>query len=273
MAPVNDYGMKVSRQGIDVKTCSDSQLLWSSSFRMPLVIQTGTYGISDPTSTQTIVTHNLGYTPICFPLVNGFNFSGGDNGSCDFDCGNSLAGGGVMNIDDTKIWYRGGSFSSSKTVTYFIFPLDLEQDISGVNINTTDDTVGSPTTDYGWKVSKTGEDVLTADLSELASFSGTSSEGFSVRHQIIHKVGGVSSLNSGSTATIAHGLGYKPMFLFYADGGADGYSIVLLDLVVVAGPAVVVKARCWADATNIYFKNDSGGTHSLRYVIFKDPLL
>ena len=238
---------------------------------MPLVIASGTFGLASA-GDQTIYTHNLGYVPIAFPLVNGYWASGGDNGTCDWDC-STLQDDGSIFIDDTKIWYKSNSFGSGKNVTYLVLGVDLETDITYQNIDTVDDAIGTINNNYGFKVSKITKDVLTAGLADLASFSGTSSFGTSVRHQIIHSVGGYENLTSGSTLTIAHNLGYKPMFLFYVDSGVDGFFIEQISYRVEADATLTITNRCYADNTNIYFVNNSGGTWSLRYVIFKDPLL
>jgi hypothetical protein len=49
-------GMKISKPGYDVKTCTDDQLIMSSEFKMYSVALQGV-------STGTIISHGLGYTP------------------------------------------------------------------------------------------------------------------------------------------------------------------------------------------------------------------
>lgn len=55
-----DYGIKISQDGYDVKTCTDQQLVMSSKFNLLKSKMTGTVtGVST-------VTHGLAYTPIFF---------------------------------------------------------------------------------------------------------------------------------------------------------------------------------------------------------------
>ncbi len=53
-----DYGIRVSKEGYDVKTCTDEQLSFSSSFYNQLIHKKGT--VSGVAAT---VSHNLGYIP------------------------------------------------------------------------------------------------------------------------------------------------------------------------------------------------------------------
>lgn len=54
----DDYGIRVSKEGYDVKTCDDDQLIFSSSFFSSIVNQKGV-----STTAHTQITHNLGYVP------------------------------------------------------------------------------------------------------------------------------------------------------------------------------------------------------------------
>ena len=264
MPDVNDYGMKISRQGYDVTTCSDNQLLWSSSFRLPVIIQSGTYSITDETSTQTIHTHNLGYVPLFFMQR---RVTAGNPQYWSFAHTTGNGDGGAVYVDTTKIWYNANGLGDPTKITFFIFNANIETAYTASIVDSDDDVQGAVSNDYGFKVSKEGSDVTSAGLADLQSFSGSSLAGIPVRHQIIHKIG-TGSL-SGSLFTVAHGLGYRPMFLFYTKHGSDGYycnpSHYSSDL--------TERIRTYADTTNIYLKNGSGATLPLAYVIFKDPLI
>ena len=57
----SDYGLKVSKDGYDVKTCTDDQLVFSSSYFSDLI---NIQGSDLPSSTGiTTVSHGLGYSP------------------------------------------------------------------------------------------------------------------------------------------------------------------------------------------------------------------
>ena len=69
-----DYGMRVSKQGYDVKTCTEDQLVFSSSYFTNIIHQKGSfrpgpdngYGASD---TPGSVSHNLSYVPDFFMYI------------------------------------------------------------------------------------------------------------------------------------------------------------------------------------------------------------
>jgi len=64
---MGDWGMRVSKEGFDVKTCADYDLVMSSSFNMLKTVMTGT------ASGTTFIDHGLDYPPIyfCTNLING----------------------------------------------------------------------------------------------------------------------------------------------------------------------------------------------------------
>ena len=59
----SDYGIKISKDGVDVKTAADEDLIMSSSFNM---LKTKATGI---VTAPTTVAHGLGYIPIVFVSV------------------------------------------------------------------------------------------------------------------------------------------------------------------------------------------------------------
>ena len=266
MADINDYGMKVSRQGFDAKTCSDNQLLWSSSFKSNTLLYHGCVTMTDHSQNQTLFEHNLGYVPVYFVTV----------GQELWDV-TKLDGNCWLAMDDTGLYYFANELASNKKINYWIYNTPLTTAYTAGSVDTTDDTIGSINDDYGFKVSKAGHDVKTADVEDMVNFSGTSDLGFSVRNQTIHKIGTGTS-NSGALYSVAHGLGYKPMFLFYLFSSGRGWHIAQLGYDVFIdweAEEVVAEAkyRGYADTTYIRFRNDTGNNKSIAYVIFKDPLL
>lgn len=114
--------------------------------------------------------------------------------------------------------------------------------------------------DYGMKVSKAGFSVLTANEQQLIF----SSKYTTLR---VHSKGsGTVTHTGGRIATIAHGLGYVPMFVVHADYYNSG-KYAYLPITTTSDES---EASCWADSTNIYvkvngnlgyqahFSNDSG---------------
>lgn len=97
MADVNDYGIKISQEGFDVKTCEDKDLVMSSSFNMLKTHMVGS-------GTNTTVAHNLSYTPIIFSV----NQSGNTAGIIGDDY--------LTTIDGTNI-----TLGATYTTKYYIF--------------------------------------------------------------------------------------------------------------------------------------------------------
>lgn len=78
---VNDYGLKVSRSGVDVTTATNDQLVFNSSQDVFKIVQTGTIVLSQGAFTGTAGTyqeffgsasqlHGLSYTPIVLSVLN-----------------------------------------------------------------------------------------------------------------------------------------------------------------------------------------------------------
>lgn len=79
----NNYGIKISQNGFDVRAATDSQLIMSSGFNSFKIIQTGTNTLPnfsvgssgaafnyDEDLGNTLVTHNLGFVPIGLVFLN-----------------------------------------------------------------------------------------------------------------------------------------------------------------------------------------------------------
>lgn len=95
--------------------------------------------------------------------------------------------------------------------------------------------------DYGFKVSKDGENVLTCDDEDLVFSSGFDN--------LIRKTSGTASITDNTT--VAHGLAYNPVFFHLFSRDDDRYKMY--------GGGI--------DATNLLLE-DMGGTTRVRYYIF-----
>ena len=250
-----NYGIKVSRAGYDVKTCSDHQMLFSSSFETLSVIDSGFDTVSG-SSNETLWTNNLSYTPAFYCISRN-------------DGQESLYWGSKeVRMDSNELkWYG----SDDSNLAWFIFNRPINVSYTAPDVDTNDDTQGSYSTNYGFKVSKTGEDVTTAGLDDLNCFSGASAANQPVRNQIVHKSGEIRVLN-GDTESVAHGLGYRPMVHVWEEGSTGIWTPRVLTYEVV-GPPISVNfiRRVYSDDTNIYIYNLTGGDHDYAYLILKDP--
>jgi len=105
-----DWGMRVSKEGFDVKTCADEDLVMSSSINLLKTAQVGT--ISG--GTQYFINHNLGFTPIFFSI--GYDGTVG-----------SFMGMGANNnvyVDGTAV-YSLGIFETGGPIKYYLFYEDF----------------------------------------------------------------------------------------------------------------------------------------------------
>lgn len=124
------------------------------------------------------------------------------------------------------------------------------------------------TLDYGLKVSKPWYDVKTATPAQLV---------FSSKYPTLRvhtKGSGTITHTGGRTVTIAHGLGYVPMFMVHGNiyGGSNFYQLPYVD------SSNVSQAYAYADATNLYIRvhddfgyvrhniNDLGEETSIGYI-------
>lgn len=72
---MSDYGIKISKPGVDVTKAEDSELIYTSTLFGLKVYQTGLVDVTIPASSAdfsvhyTDVTHDLGYAPAFFAFV------------------------------------------------------------------------------------------------------------------------------------------------------------------------------------------------------------
>jgi hypothetical protein len=245
---MSDYGIKVSRTGFPVETAADNQLLYSSSFPTLSVIQEGTVGAGGS------VSHALGYFPV-------FSYQ-------SYFTSNSAFGGGKVSVDDSFV-YNGGT----QTVRYRLYNRNIRTNETGKNVITTPVTQGSVSQDYGFKVSKDGVDVGTADLNNLTSFSGASLAGFAVRQLIVHQTGFTDNISNGVTGTYSHNLGYAGQLWTYIRSHADtAYTFDEMIFTVSAGPTLTIAYQSTTDSGNVYAYNNLGSAIDFAYILFKDPI-
>ena len=121
-----NYGMKISKDGGDVKTAVDKDLVMTSKFNQIKVSAQGTFTVVVPANTASATTniaHGLGYAPgylIFLEEVAG----DGKKRPLNFRGTNDLrANSGGTNVSITVNYPIGGTFGTNKTHNgyYFIF--------------------------------------------------------------------------------------------------------------------------------------------------------
>ena len=76
---INESGIEVSQDGVDVTTATDEQLVMSSRFNMLKVVDTGTTTVNKPANSavaSNTINHGLGVTPIVLGFVESPNSPG-----------------------------------------------------------------------------------------------------------------------------------------------------------------------------------------------------
>lgn len=277
---MGNVGSKVSRQGYSVDRAADTQLLFSSAFKSAVVLFSGKVTIADLTVPQNIVTHNLGFYPAHYTYI---DFGDGIlKMMCQQD-GIGDDGEGAVFTNTTSLFFQpsaGMPMTGSATIHYFIFNIDLETNYTAPIINTTEEASAGLSGSYGFKASRDGLNVLTAALSDLQVYSGASLASQDVRNQIVHSVTTGTIGAAPDFESIAHSLGYAPMYMVYVKNPTYGYHIVTnsidfdLDLILLIIFSFPVYESS-SSVTEVFFANDAAswaGSRAFSCVIFKDPV-
>jgi hypothetical protein len=190
---MSDYGIKVSRTGLDANTASDKQLAFSSEWPLLPIEAEGQVTITVPSGggyvTQDIFTHNLGYAPVfIIDRISGNPFYFPLWGWCN----------------DEKIWFEGG-LDESITLRWRIFRRAIETKYDGKNVNVIDSTK-TDDSDYGILVSLPNKSVYSNDKRDFGVRSDVRQLMVAKSDYIPGDVGGIEG---------THHLGYKPMYLAY----------------------------------------------------------
>jgi hypothetical protein len=102
-----DWGMRVSQEGFDVKTCSDDELIMSSSLNQLKTAKVGT--ISGGTGVVT-ESHTLGFVPLFF----GVKYYGT---TCSFVGSGANS---IFTVTGTSVWTY-GVLHPTDPIKYYLF--------------------------------------------------------------------------------------------------------------------------------------------------------
>lgn len=255
------YGISVSREGFNVTNCADFEKLYDSRWKCLKIEYQGSYTVTSSATVQTIYTHGLGYTPFFMTFLKNIS-----NRSVlaisDFD-----GIGGVSNFselircDGTSLVFDNSSGLYNGTVLYnYVFVDQIDEAITESKVKTTS-TTSSVAAGYGFKISKSGKNVLTATGKDLI----ISSEYSTLQ---INQVSTGSHNFSSSTLTISHGLGYVPQFYFYVKNLRGDSRWEMIGNSSITAPTLTVEAT----TTNCKLTLTGQGTKNYSLIIFKDPI-
>ena len=258
---MGDWGLKVSQQGYDVKTCADKEMLLHSSFKHLKIYMEGSF--SGVAAGGTIATHNLGYKPIFYVHgLSGYNskiIPGADEDFIHYDSPRTNTTTLIQGPGDVR-----------PAGYYYIFQEQVNQSYSAVEIQPTATSQGTQIADYGMKASKATYDVKTAVVKNLIMTSGRKSANEQAKLHIIH------SITTGSfpseapwTITVTHSLGYIPMVWWFhtVSGDTTKWQMArLFDSVIGTSLYEITTTNTTFSDANLFA---GGGNYSC--VIFKDP--
>lgn len=243
---MGDYGIKGSRPGYNIQDLQDYLQIFNSSFPHLKLEE-----YDDFTGT---VTHDLGYPP--------FHFIAKSDGRVDQNAGLVTDNYGVSSTVLAK------AFGSNKR--YFLFRQDIETDFdadsfSGGTTSTTGDD------NFGFKLTKDGEDISSTDLRDFSLHSNTATP-------LLHKISEGAMSNTGGglgfERTVAHGLGYTPIAFAYIKPGTNSLGLNSSRWCIVPGSTGAAGAYYTVDATNVYVTADNSlftGSPRASVVVLKDP--
>lgn len=181
----DNFKVILSQLGYDVGSLSDINVLFSSDFRIPLIVLEGTVAGNGT------VNHNLGYAPFVMSWVKTNTSATGG-----FDPGFSTT------ITKTQITY---GYSSSYTIKYRIYAIDIGKAFQAKSLRSpAAPFVTSGVKDMVLKVAKAGKDVSSKDLRDLNLDSSTRSI---ILHQVL--TGACGTIASGDYAGV-HGYKFVP---------------------------------------------------------------
>jgi hypothetical protein len=193
------YGARVSRAGFKASTCADFESAFDSRYPNLKIAFQGAFTSTSSGSSQTILTHNLGYAPVFWFYVRD---KYGTNNITLARTGYSQ----FFKINSTNFIYNGGAADVFE-IYYYIFHQRIDQNITYNTVSNTPTTPSGSSDAYGIRVSKTGFDVKTAAPKDLAWSSEYPSP-------IIQKMD-TGSLTAGTEKTVSHGLNYFPQYFLY----------------------------------------------------------
>ena len=261
-----NFGLKISKPGQDVNVATDANLHYSSKFNILKVFKEATTTVNWNGTTHvgalTQIAHGLNFTPAFLAFIeadtNKWMGMGGDSTQVSDVDYVSLSG--YTDSTNLNLSMNASIFSTRRNtnmdlnVRYFIFGDTARETSTQTNV------LG--TKDFGMKITKTGKDISSKLIEDLLFDSEMPSMMIAVQ--------GSTSITSGGTTTVAHGLGYKPAFLVMVSTDNTTFYLSYYNP-NVSGPS----AYGWIDSTNLNLRSFNGGgqTHYFKYVIFVNKLV
>ena len=200
---MGDYGFKVSKEGVDVRTATIKEQIINSDKNTIKIFKEGGFNKSIPAdpgaAISETVAHNLNFIPAFLSYAKLSNaLKAHMPYTIDFD--NSLQQTWILDSDSTNLNFIIERAFASMTAKVYYFILGNEI------LSSSDKTIYSPTRDYGIKIARPDVDVRTAGDLELQ---------FTSKYDTLKPFLFGSGTVAGGTLQINHNLDYYPAFLFF----------------------------------------------------------
>jgi len=265
---MGNYGIKISKEGYDVKTATPSQLIYSSkwsNFKIYTTLDcTVTLTGTQQEGTNTVA-NPLPYPPVFFPYV--------QSSTIPNKWRPALMGGSVSMPDD----YNWGGVAVFYNLNQNLFDCYISHIGTGTRTFTfkiilfVDQFSGTPQTlpsidNFGIKIAKEGVSVLTAKDSELSMTSKYSNLTVALSNS-------VSVTDRGD---ITHNLGYVPIYLVWFNPTGDSVYGDAYFITPTSGifNGTVRHIEVWADSSKLYFSTeDSVNPNTFKYLIFYEKIV
>ncbi len=241
---MSDYGIKV---GPNINTDTDAQLNLTSKYSSLKLFKWGNASFTTNGSGvgSTSITHGLGYAPIsmvfrkhtakwvggtdlpttefpnAFSHIGALNWYAGGNKSIDFR----------VKVDDDKLYIEDGGIGNLANNTTYNFRYYILVDLSQAFSSASNLVL---TNDYGFKISKPGKNVLTAEEYDMAYSSKYKALQYYANHvqdQDLTLPAMFASPYDDYVEEVVyvdfeHNLGYAPLYLAYVSEDSSVYTTV-----------------------------------------------
>lgn len=265
---MGDFGVKVAKAGADIDSTNIRDYTLHSGVNILKIFQEITNIASVTTGVvKTIdITHNLGYKPMVLSYFKHPSDGHWYSAPCrTFDYGNQPPTWDLMSVmkhlSDNQIQIRlydgdPAMPSSPTNISYKVYILADPREDAWYEPATSDTDSNSGSLDYGFKISRPGIDVKTAEPKNLV-FS--SSFNTFKEYRIIKMT---------TAGYIAHGLDYPPTFLAIKEDYFNPGEFIRGDVMPFINGSISLIS---VDDTNVYYRSP-GYDEDIYVILFIDPL-
>lgn len=272
----DDFIIKMSREGDDVRRTQDLRLLFNSNWPVPKLIKQGIIPAGTVASTEEdvlIFKHNLGYQPMYLLWEDAAlwgeesgDFLSGANRPISFPVNNGLGLASSLYMDKSRFYIEKQPFlenSADYNYYYAILDVDLSEEFDAGSINPGKQGDINPVT----------RDSLTLKIFNNTIYPKSDARGRSLDSAfqpiLLHKISHHNKTsNDPDTIPVKHNLGYPPAFFAY---GKFGTNVDAYRMVYFAPSGGLGSAGASVDNDSFYMTITTPFNGSI--VLLKDPII